>query len=79
LQHGSQSSPNPKTQDKAATIASYRFSHVLANHEKPFQVSDIVKEAFLEAADSFFEDFNNKTQIVKCNSPKILLQGNVWE
>jgi len=42
-----------------------------------------VKEAFLEAADSFFEDFNNKTQIVKaikkCNSPTILQQANVWK
>jgi len=35
----------------------------------------VVKEAFLKAADSVFEDFKNKTQIVKaikCNSPAIL-------
>lgn len=38
---------------KAATIASYRVSHVLAKRKKPFS-DDMVKEAFLEAADSLF-------------------------
>ena len=41
---------------------------------KAFKEGDIVKEAFIEAADSLFEDFNNKTQIVKAikkgNSPQ---------
>lgn len=55
----------PKTQSKAATIASFRVSHVLAKHKKPFKDGDIVKEAFLEAADSLFDDFKNKTEIVK--------------
>jgi len=42
-----------------------------------------VKEAFLKAADSLFENFSNETQTVKaikmCNSPTILLQDNVRE
>lgn len=54
-----------KTQSKAATIASYRVSHVLAKHKKTFQDGEIVKEAFLEAAHSLFEDFKNKAEIVK--------------
>lgn len=54
----------PKTQSKAATIASYRVSHVLAKHNKPFKDGNIVKEAFLEAADSLFDHFKNKTEIV---------------
>ena len=41
----------PKTQaNKAATVASYRISHVLAKHKKPFIDGNIVKEAFLKAA-----------------------------
>nr|XP_055065219.1 general transcription factor II-I repeat domain-containing protein 2A-like [Misgurnus anguillicaudatus] len=55
----------PKTQSKAATIASYRVSHVLAKYKKPFSDGDMVKEAFLEAADSLFDGFKNKTEIVK--------------
>jgi len=44
LQRSSQSS---HTQDKAATIASYRVCHVLGQH-KPFEHGDILKEAFVE-------------------------------
>jgi len=62
LQHGSPSSPKPKPR---ATFAFYRVSHILATHEKPFKDGNIVKEAFLEAADSLFEHFKNRTQIVK--------------
>ena len=60
LQHGSQSSPKPR-----ATFAFYRISHVLAKHETPFNDGNIVKEPFLEAADSLFEHFKNRAQIVK--------------
>jgi len=60
-QHGSQSSPNPRTHGKAATIASYRVFHVLGKHNEPFEGSDILKEAFLEATNSLLENFNNKT------------------
>jgi len=80
-QHGSQSSPNPRTCGKAATIASYRVFHVLGKHNEPFEDGDILKEAFLEAANSIFENFNNKTQILKaikkCNSSAMPVQGNV--
>ena len=56
----------PKTQaNKAATVASYRISHVVAKHKKPFIDGNIGKEAFLEAADSLFDDFKNKAEIVK--------------
>ena len=55
-----------KTQGKAATIASHCVRHVLAKHKKPFKDSDIVKEAFLEAADSRFDYRTLKIkQIVK--------------
>ena len=60
-QHGSQSSPNPRTHGKAATIASYRVFHVLGKHNEPFEGSDILKKAFLEATNSLLENFNNKT------------------
>ncbi|CAL9685305.1 unnamed protein product [Knipowitschia caucasica] len=55
----------PKTQGKAATIASYRISNVLVKHKKPFGDGDMMKEAFLELADSLFGDFKNKPEIVK--------------
>lgn len=54
----------PNTKGKAATIASYRVSHVLAKHKKSFKDGEIVKEAFVEAADALFGDFKNKTDIV---------------
>jgi len=63
--HSLQHFTKPKTQCKTATIASYRVSHVLAKHKKPFKDGEIVKEAFLEAVDSLFGNFKNKTEIVK--------------
>jgi len=72
-----------RTQGKAATVVSYRISRILAKHKKPFKDGDVVKEAFPEAVDSLFEDFKNKTQIIKplkkCNSPAIPIQGDVRE
>jgi len=62
LQHGSQSSPKPRNQ---GNFVFYRLSHVLAKHEQPFEDGSIVKEAFLEAANSLFEHFKNRAQIVK--------------
>jgi len=80
-QHGSQSSPNPRTHGKAATIFSCRVFHVIGKHNEPFEDSDILKEAFLEAANCLFENFNNKIQIVKaikkCSSSAMPVQGNV--
>ncbi len=52
------------TKGKAATMASYRFSHVLAKHKKSFKDGEVVKEAFIEATDALFGEFKNKTEIV---------------
>ena len=52
------------SKSKAATIASFRVSRVLSKHKKPFQDGEIFKEAFLEAADSLFENFKNKSEIM---------------
>ena len=52
------------TRGKAAKVASYRVCHVLAKHKKPFQDGEMVKEAFIEAADSLFENFKNKNEIM---------------
>lgn len=42
---------------KAATEASFRVSHVIVKNKKSFQDGEMVKEAFVEAADSLFQDF----------------------
>ncbi|KAK7896044.1 hypothetical protein WMY93_021369 [Mugilogobius chulae] len=55
----------PLHQIKAATIASFRVANVLIRHKKPFSDSEVVKEAFLEAADTLFNDFRNKTELMK--------------
>ncbi|KAK9871685.1 hypothetical protein WA026_014134 [Henosepilachna vigintioctopunctata] len=39
----------PAKQSKAATIASFKISHILAKHKKPFEDGSVVKEAFIEA------------------------------
>ena len=41
----------PNTSSKAAKIASYRVCHVLAKYKKSFQDGEMVKEAFIKAAD----------------------------
>ncbi|KAF0751864.1 zinc finger BED domain-containing protein 5-like [Aphis craccivora] len=54
----------PVLKSKAATIASFRISHVLAKNKKSFQTGEIVKQAFLEGADALFENFKNKSEIL---------------
>ena len=54
----------PTSKAKAATEASFRVSHIIVNKKKSFQDGEMVKEAFIEAADSLFRDFKNKTEIV---------------
>ena len=49
---------------KATTEASFRVSHVTVNNKKSFQDGEMVKKAFVEAADSFFRDFKNKGEIL---------------
>lgn len=54
----------PVTLCKAATIASFRVSRVLAQHKKPLADGEMIKEAFLEASESLFQSFKNKNEIV---------------
>ena len=49
---------------KAATEASFRVSHAIIKHKKSFQDGEMIKEAFVEAADSLFRDFKNKPEIL---------------
>lgn len=52
------------SRSKAATEASFRVSHVIVKSKKSFQDGEMVKEAFVEAADSLFRDFKNKSEIL---------------
>lgn len=36
----------------------------MAKHKKPFEDGEVLKEAFLEGANSLFGDFKNKTEIM---------------
>uniref|UniRef100_A0A6P7FK02 General transcription factor II-I repeat domain-containing protein 2-like isoform X1 n=1 Tax=Diabrotica virgifera virgifera TaxID=50390 RepID=A0A6P7FK02_DIAVI len=50
--------------NKAATEASYRVSQIIAQKKKPYEDGEMIKQAFLEAADSLFANFRNKDEIV---------------
>ncbi|CAH1110459.1 unnamed protein product [Psylliodes chrysocephalus] len=54
----------PLEKSKAATIASYKISHILAKNKKPFDDGVMIKECFLEAAESLFVNFKNKAEII---------------
>lgn len=54
----------PLEKSKAATMASYKICHMLAKHKKPFEDGIMIKECFIEAADSLFGNFKNKTEII---------------
>ena len=47
----------------AATITSFKVSHVLAKRMKPFEDGEVIKEAITEAADALFDSLSNKTFI----------------
>lgn len=49
---------------KAANEASFRVSHSIIKCKKSFQDAEMIKEAFVEAADSLFRDFKNKPEIL---------------
>ena len=53
----------PTTQNKAATEASLRISHLLAKHKKPFTDGDLIKEAMAITAETVFNNFKNKNDI----------------
>ena len=48
---------------KAANQASFWVSHVIVKNRKSFRDGEMVKEAFIEAANSMFRDFKNKAEI----------------
>ncbi len=48
----------------SATKASLRVTRILVQHKKPFTDGEIFKNAFLEAADSLFENMKNKQEII---------------
>jgi hypothetical protein len=50
--------------NKAATEASYRVSQIIAQKKKPYEDGEMIKQAFLEAADSLFANFRNKDEIL---------------
>lgn len=50
-------------QNKAAIEASFRVSHLLAKHKKPFTDGDLFKEAMAITAETVFNDFKNKNGI----------------
>ncbi|XP_051259245.1 general transcription factor II-I repeat domain-containing protein 2-like [Dicentrarchus labrax] len=52
------------TKAKTTTEASFRVSHVLVKNKKSFQDGEMIKEAFVEAAESLFQDFKNKPEMV---------------
>ena len=48
---------------KAAIEASFWVSHVTVKNKKSFRDGEMVKEVFIEAANSMFRDFKNKAEI----------------
>ena len=40
------------------------MSHSIVKHKKSFQDGEMIKEAFVEVADSLFQDFKNKPEIL---------------
>ena len=54
----------PLAKAKASTVASFSVAHVLAKKKKPFEDGETVKECWLEASESLFENSKNKADIV---------------
>lgn len=55
---------------KTATEASFRVAQIIAQKKKAYEDGEMIKQAFLEAADSLFDNFQNKREIM--NSIKSL-------
>lgn len=53
----------PANSQKAATEASFRVSHPLAQHKKPFTDGELIKEGMLIIANTVFNDFKKKDDI----------------
>ena len=43
---------------------SFKIAHILAKKEKSFTDGELLKEVFLAAAESLFDDFLNKKEIM---------------
>lgn len=52
------------TKAKRATITSFQVDHAIVKNKRSFKDGEMIKEAFLEAADYLFRDFKNKPEIV---------------
>ena len=50
--------------NKAATEASFRVSKVIAQPSKPYEDGELIRTAFLEAANTLFDNFKNKAEIM---------------
>ena len=62
---------------KAASEASFRLSHVIVKNKKYSQDGKMVKEVFIEAADSMFRDFKIKAEIPSSITSLQLLRSTV--
>ncbi|GFW02182.1 general transcription factor II-I repeat domain-containing protein 2A [Trichonephila clavipes] len=49
------------------SAASYSAANAIAQHGKPFQEGEFLKEAWLACAPSLFDDFDNKDKIIQRN------------
>ncbi|KAG8231732.1 hypothetical protein J437_LFUL012039 [Ladona fulva] len=54
----------PLSKSKNATTASFKIDHLLARKNKTFQDGESLKEAFLAGAESLFEGFSDKREII---------------
>ena len=56
--------PQLSSKAKTATEASFWLSHSIIKHKKSFQDGEMIKEAFIEAADLLFLDFKKTPEIL---------------
>lgn len=52
------------SQSRKATSASFQIVHLLAKKLKPFVEGEIIKEAILLTAETIFDDYKNKNEII---------------
>ncbi|KAJ1190442.1 hypothetical protein NDU88_007180 [Pleurodeles waltl] len=52
-------------ESEAVTEASFKICYLLAKHKKPFTEAELVKTCFLSAAEILFENYSNKSSILK--------------
>ncbi|KAJ1209190.1 hypothetical protein NDU88_004568 [Pleurodeles waltl] len=52
-------------ESEAVTEASFKICYLLAKHKQPFTEAELVKKCFLSAAEILFENYSNKSSILK--------------